>query len=225
MLSDHLQRQNISIEEFHQKLDADRDGTVDEHEWIEGVARIINFQQANLTQENLRQIFKKIDVDGDGSLTVNELAYYISGAKQDMHARISRIPQHQLDEIRRETEKVFNDFDTKRQNWVTPQDFKTALSRIQPNATNEYIQGLIDKIDTNKDGRIDKNEFTEFLMEEATKKLVQQDEFIEEMRNKFKNADVDRSGFLEFDEFYSVILDMGSGVTREEVISMFADID
>lgn len=94
LLSDHLQKQNISIEEFHKRLDTDGDGVVDENEWLEGVGRIVDFRQANLNRESLKQIFKKIDVNGDGCLTVNELAYYIEGAKQDIHSRISRIPQY-----------------------------------------------------------------------------------------------------------------------------------
>lgn len=45
------------------------------------------------------------------------------------------------------------------------------------------------------------------------------------MRAKFREADVDYSGFLSVDEFYACLLGMGADVSRNEVINMFIEFD
>ena len=45
------------------------------------------------------------------------------------------------------------------------------------------------------------------------------------MRAKFREADVDYSGFLSVDEFYACLLGMGADVSRSEVINMFLEFD
>ena len=44
--------------------------------------------------------------------------------------------------------------------------------------------------------------------------LVAEDDQLEDMRAKFREADVDYSGFLSVDEFYACLLGMGADVSR-----------
>jgi len=55
--------------------------------------------------------------------------------------------------------------------------------------------------------------------------LVASDDQLEDMRDLFKQADRDYSGFLSVDEFYGCLLTMGAQVTREEVVSIFTEFD
>jgi Ca2+-binding EF-hand superfamily protein len=45
------------------------------------------------------------------------------------------------------------------------------------------------------------------------------------LRAKFREADADYSGFLSVDEFYACLLNMGCGVTRQEVCDLFLEFD
>lgn len=51
-----------------------------------------------------------------------------------------------------------------------------------------------------------------------------EDEY-DDLRRAFMDADVDNSGFLSIDEFYTAILYMGVDITREQTIKMFSEFD
>jgi hypothetical protein len=48
---------------------------------------------------------------------------------------------------------------------------------------------------------------------------------LEELRNLFKDADTDYSGFLTVDEFYVALVKMGVGLSRQEIIDLFSEFD
>ncbi len=55
--------------------------------------------------------------------------------------------------------------------------------------------------------------------------LVAGDDQIEDMRAKFREADKDYSGFLDVNEFYTCLLNMGVDVTRQEIVNLFTEFD
>ena len=79
MISDYLQRNDITLQQFFERLDADGDGKVNYFEFVDGVATIV--VSGSLTKENLQQIFEAIDVNKDKFLTVNELSLFLQGAQ------------------------------------------------------------------------------------------------------------------------------------------------
>ena len=79
MISDYLQRNDITLQQFFERLDADGDGKVNYSEFVDGVATIV--VSGSLTKENLQQIFEAIDVNKDKFLTVNELSLFLQGAQ------------------------------------------------------------------------------------------------------------------------------------------------
>ena len=55
--------------------------------------------------------------------------------------------------------------------------------------------------------------------------FMNEDLELEELRNLFKDADTDYSGFLTVDEFYVALVKMGVGLTRPEIIALFSEFD
>ena len=47
---------------------------------------------------------------------------------------------------------------------------------------------------------------------------MRQEDQVEDLRAKFLEADIDRSGFLSVDELFNLLNRMGSGVTHDEVV-------
>uniref|UniRef100_A0A2P2P2Y0 EF-hand domain-containing protein n=1 Tax=Rhizophora mucronata TaxID=61149 RepID=A0A2P2P2Y0_RHIMU len=67
------------------------------------------------------------------------------------------------------------------------------LTTVQPNL-NEMRQ-VFDKFDTNRDGKISKEEYR------ATHRALRQGNAIEEVRKIFEVVDLNRDGFIDFNEF------------------------
>lgn len=71
-LTEYFGTSNLERVEFTlQLMDLDRSGTIEFHEFIEMVA-FLEFNKG-VTEEKLRQFFKAMDVDGNGTLSAKEL--------------------------------------------------------------------------------------------------------------------------------------------------------
>jgi Ca2+-binding EF-hand superfamily protein len=55
--------------------------------------------------------------------------------------------------------------------------------------------------------------------------LLSYDDNVEELRAKFRDADVDYSGSLSVDEIFGVLLSMGADLKMEELIELMNEID
>jgi Ca2+-binding EF-hand superfamily protein len=62
---------------FFEQLDVNRDGTVDKGEFIDGVMRM---QILTMTEEKAEDAYKLIDHDGNNSLSLGEIWFFIEGA-------------------------------------------------------------------------------------------------------------------------------------------------
>merc|ERR1711959_528941 len=98
---------------------------------------------------------------------------------------------------------------------------KTAFKKIDPNAQESDIQLLIDDIDENGDGEVDKVEFTNIM----TKKFLGQDDdgaFLHTFEV------MDRDGFIPTVELRHILMKEGREPLSEQEVDelmMFADSD
>lgn len=58
-------------------------------EFIDGVKSIVLSER--ITRDNLTAIFKAIDINNDGHLSVNEFSLFLEGAKLKREQRINRL--------------------------------------------------------------------------------------------------------------------------------------
>ncbi|XP_059647786.1 calmodulin-like protein 30 [Cornus florida] len=83
---------------------------------------------------------------------------------------------------------------------------------------NEEIKRVFDKFDSNKDGKISKEEYTVIL------KALEKESTSREVDKIFEVADLDRDGFIDFKEFL-VVQNKGGGVKKMDVQSAFRTFD
>lgn len=79
-----------------------------------------------------------------------------------------------------------------------------ALRALGMDTTEEELQKLIDRIDTDKSGSIDFTEFKHYYSELFIKKLSEGLDF-QKLQEIFEEYDADGSGFLDCDEFSFVM--------------------
>ncbi len=200
------------IQEKHEILD--QKDKVDDNVWINVLENIKNFnakeklQQATIafiihhqfaSQENkeLKKIFKKLDINGDGRLTYKELKDGFS--KLDPNERVSGITEADLNRIIEDVDQDMNGYieyeeflrvTVNKRNIISENNLRLAFDKFDVNGDgklsmdeiknvlgtteNEYIQEIIKKIDENNDGEINFSEFKVMMS-----KILEQDNKIE----------------------------------------------
>jgi Ca2+-binding EF-hand superfamily protein len=99
------------------------------------------------------------------------------------------------------------------------------MMQIDKKFTVEMADEMIKQVDVDGDKRISKMEFQQLMFPKLLDEIVAQEDTVEDLRAKFREADVDYSGFLEIDEFYVCLTKMGAMVSRQEVIDLFSEFD
>ena len=91
--------------------------------------------------------------------------------------------------------------------------------------TLEKAQEMIKTVDQNNDGKLSKDEFVTLMKPHLLNEFLNAESDIEDIRNFFRDADTDFSGYLTIDEFYLALIKMGTDLKRDEVVSLFSEFD
>jgi calmodulin len=128
----------------------------------------------------------KVDLNKDGKIELLEFTVLF----EDLLARLELVAA---------AKKKFEELDVDKSGFLETPEIETLMKEVLSHYVEKSIEErekfqvtLINKIDTNKDGKLDLNEFTK-LWEEMMARL----DLIENARKKFKLLDTDNSGFLE----------------------------
>lgn len=82
------------------------------------------------------------------------------------------------------------------------------------------LQILVDQMDTDKNGKIDFNEFKEVMTRRCFRRHSQQ-----EIELAFNQFDIDGNGYLTVDELQKVMSNMGRQMTINEIKAMVQTLD
>jgi len=77
-ISDHLKKQRIDNMTFFTMLDLNKDGTVNDKEFVDG---ILDLQIKGLTKDRILKIFDVIDSNKSGTLQLGEIWFFIEGSQ------------------------------------------------------------------------------------------------------------------------------------------------
>ena len=92
-ISQFIQQNNMTVRELHEKLDANRDGKLEKHEFVGGLRR---YDIRGLNQADLGLIFDALDINHDGSLSLDEFGMFLEGAKRNRQTRIKNMDPETL---------------------------------------------------------------------------------------------------------------------------------
>jgi Ca2+-binding EF-hand superfamily protein len=96
-ISDTLKKNNIPINKLFESMDANRDGVVDRDEFVMTMPQII--QIPGIEMRDYAIIFNALDLNNDGTLSLNEFGLFLEGAKVDKMQKMRDIDPKIIEEM------------------------------------------------------------------------------------------------------------------------------
>ena len=119
--------------------------------------------------------------------------------------------------------KLFSDFDQDGDGLITFEELKKAMLNFGKDVPETELSSIFEKVDRNKDQRIDFNEFSELVVALETKygKLRSGST----NQNTFEDFDKDKDGLVTLDEIRLHLLGEGKGLAENDLKDLFGKAD
>ncbi|XP_039142595.1 calcium-dependent protein kinase 33-like isoform X1 [Dioscorea cayenensis subsp. rotundata] len=145
VIAENLSEEDIKgLQQMFKNMDTDQSGTITYEELKVGLSRL----GSRMTENEIRQLMDAADVDKNGSID------YIEFITATMH-------RHRLDNDEN-LYKAFQYFDKDGSGYITRDEIKQAMQEYGM-GDDATIDEIIDDVDTDKDGRIDFEEFVAMM--------------------------------------------------------------
>lgn len=142
--------------------------------------------------EDLKKIFEEMDKDYDGVISKQE---FFNGIKEvDSNKTISE----------KELEGIFNLIDTNKTHKIDYTEFVSAFIDKKFFDSKEKLLEIFQTIDTENTGKISYNDYINFVNMEGIHKKD-----LKELQLEFERADLDKDGYIEYEEFVQYITKRG----------------
>lgn len=124
-----------------------------------------------------------------------------------------------LEEIN-EYKQAFALYDRNSNGTINQSELLSVLRSLGQNPTEQEVQDIINEMDSNKNGKI---EFQEFLEKMAERN--ERNDMSEDLRNAFRVFDANGDGRISVEELRHVMVNLGDPLTDEEVDEMMREAD
>jgi Ca2+-binding EF-hand superfamily protein len=236
--------------------DADQNGGIDYQEFIamlipncSSILRKISSSFKSIQQ--VKEGFKKIDADGDGAISRNEMknGLRLSDAELDVVFALGDIDQdgeismpefvtvmcpsaasglHRLRNSFRNIQEVtaaFKRFDTNSDGAISQQELASGMRASALNIDSEEVNSIFALADINQDGEVNYAEFVSALFPVAADGLAKfrhSLKNINSVRDAFRRFDADGDGSIDFQEFKRGSGSLNQKFSDGELTSVFA---
>ena len=127
-------------------FDKDRDGAINNKE----LGTVMRNLGQNPSDEELKQMIKEIDLDGNGVIDFNEFLYLM----------VKKMKGNDTEE---ELLEAFKVFDRDGNGYVTSHELRNVLMSLCENTTPEEVEEMIKEADIDGDGQVDYQEFVKMM--------------------------------------------------------------
>ncbi len=141
-------------------------------------------------RQELREAFSLFDIDGDGTISINELRNVMQSlGKKLSYKKLKKlvdsadvdgngfiefeelvtlmeqhsIPHNFLDEMK----KAFGHFDKDGNGYISPEELRSALERMKIRMSKVQFLSMLRRVDTNKDGQVSFKEFVVMMLQDT----------------------------------------------------------
>ncbi|KAG5626773.1 hypothetical protein H5410_011991 [Solanum commersonii] len=187
------------LKEAFRVFDKDQNGFISAAE----LRHVMTNLGEKLTDEEVDEIIREADVDGDGQINYDEFV-------KVMMAKF--VTQYQYIFC-----NLLPNFST---GCITTKELGTVMRSLGQNPTEAKLQDMINEVDADGNGTIG---FPEFLNLMARKMKDTDSE--EELKEAFRVFDKDQNGFISAAELRHVMTNLGEKLTDEEVYEMIREAD
>ena len=127
-------------------FDKDRDGAINNKE----LGTVMRNLGQNPSEEELKQMIKEIDMDGNGVIDFNEFLYLM----------VKKMKGNDTEE---ELLEAFKVFDRDGNGYVTSHELRNVMMSLCENTTPEEVEEMVKEADIDGDGQVDYQEFVKMM--------------------------------------------------------------
>ena len=128
-------------------FDKDRDGAINNRE----LGTVMRNLGQNPSEEELKQMIKEIDLDGNGVIDFNEFLYLM----------VKKMNGNDTEE---ELLEAFKVFDRDGDGYVTSHELRSVMTSLCEGTTQEEVEEMIKEADIDGDGQVDYQEFVKMMI-------------------------------------------------------------
>lgn len=224
-ISDYLKRAGMTTDDLHRELTrgaASRD--IDKRGFV---SRMAELRIPGLRPADLGTLFDALDANDDGNLSAHELGTFISGARRERRERLQGLDPVVRREMDSQIDQLFQVFDEDGDGRISVDEIRRTLQAF---GVEKTVQQCEDMINTATDGGgaangLDRRAFHKMMLPYLEDQFCSQEESVEELREKFREADTDGSGFLNASEVWNALRKMDPGVVLEDVVALMSELD
>lgn len=160
-LASHMEDISDSVrQEFmhamFKRADVNGNGSLSRPEFGSMLRKVVN----TLSKDSIEKLMREIDVNKTGDIDYNEFANWLrNSAPEDVQVAVRRSLKSESDFVR----ATFRLWDEQGVGWVSAEQLKKALKHSCPDWTDTQVHALVSVIDTSHDGKIEYDEFCNFL--------------------------------------------------------------
>jgi len=241
-----LKTKNISARPLLVGFDKDRDGMLGRDEFREALESL----RINLSTYDIEVLLDTADRNRDGRISLQEWCELIEPRPNPIDAFRSLLRASKLTQA-----DVFSAMDQNRDGFISGQEFRDAMIKLNLGLTLGEIDDMIRLVDANKDGRLDYREFMRLVVEpgrqgtgqmqgsigkqtESTLKRPPEAEIdiLKEvvmaisqsripLRDAFSVFDKDKDGSISTEEFRQVLVNMQIQLSPAQISQLLQRID
>ncbi|XP_037927408.1 neo-calmodulin-like [Teleopsis dalmanni] len=115
---------------------------------------------------------------------------------------------------------LFNLIDKDQDGHITREEFCVVLRYIVPNSTEEEVQDIVNKVQTDASGKMDFQSFFNFI-----ESKIKQFETDDDLSEVFHILDKDSNGYITANELGMVVNNLGQKLTEEQLTEMINEVD
>jgi calmodulin len=116
------------------------------------------------TENELNEMLKEIDIDGDGNFTFDEFV--------QLMFNMGNLSERSEEQEEMELRQAFRVFDKAGNGYITSSDLRSVLQCLGEQLTEDEIEDMINEVDIDGDGRIDYDEFVASLKAERESSCI-----------------------------------------------------
>lgn len=119
---------------------------------------------------------------------------------------------------------VFREVDRDGTGFLDMQNIKEMTIRLGQPLPDDRVKEIFDRMDKNKDGKVEAEEFMEWFSAEETKEGIK-NYFHQKTLQIFKEIDTDMSGFLDVQELEDIAIRIGANLPKKRLQKIFKEMD
>ncbi|ESQ46793.1 hypothetical protein EUTSA_v10027748mg [Eutrema salsugineum] len=156
------------IKKEFRECDVDQNGFITAAE----LRYVLTKDGGEFTDEQVRDIIRVADVDGDGQINYDEFAKFRTLVMADEDAASEKLSTDILNKLRVEDMKEeFRKYDVDKNGFITEAELRYVMTKDGGKVTDEEVDEIIRKADVDGDGQINYDEFAKFTIAKLMKKL------------------------------------------------------